>query len=126
MHSFHLLKLDLLCRVMLEIQVVNHDLSYLLNVVRHSFHLLKLDLLCRVMLEIQVVNHDLSYLLNVVKHSFHLLLIMTCRKHFDLHCRVMLEIQVVKQDRKSTRLNSSHVASSYAVFCLKKKNINRD
>src|SRR5439155_21210063 len=25
-------------------------------------------------------------------------------------------------DRKSTRLNSSHVASSYAVFCLKKKN----
>src|SRR5690625_3761087 len=28
-------------------------------------------------------------------------------------------------DRKSTRLNSSHVAISYAVFCLKKKNTNR-
>src|SRR5437870_8266643 len=27
-----------------------------------------------------------------------------------------------EQDRKSTRLNSSHVAISYAVFCLKKKN----
>src|SRR5690625_5455974 len=27
----------------------------------------------------------------------------------------------VKQDRKSTRLNSSHVAISYAVFCTKKK-----
>src|SRR5437870_11244888 len=26
------------------------------------------------------------------------------------------------EDRKSTRLNSSHVAISYAVFCLKKKN----
>src|SRR5207253_7855842 len=26
-----------------------------------------------------------------------------------------------KSDRKSTRLNSSHVAISYAVFCLKKK-----
>src|SRR5690625_6018038 len=26
-----------------------------------------------------------------------------------------------KKDRKSTRLNSSHVAISYAVFCLKKK-----
>src|SRR5690606_41780600 len=26
-------------------------------------------------------------------------------------------------DRKSTRLNSSHVKISYAVFCLKKKNI---
>src|SRR5207253_10926248 len=29
-----------------------------------------------------------------------------------------------KVDRKSTRLNSSHVAISYAVFCLKKKNKN--
>src|SRR5207253_526840 len=28
-------------------------------------------------------------------------------------------------DRKSTRLNSSHVAISYAVFCLKKKRIVR-
>src|SRR5690625_6385198 len=28
-------------------------------------------------------------------------------------------------DRKSTRLNSSHVAISYAVFCLKKKNIKK-
>src|SRR5690625_3224128 len=29
-----------------------------------------------------------------------------------------------EQDRKSTRLNSSHVAISYAVFCLKIKNSN--
>src|SRR3712207_7516209 len=28
----------------------------------------------------------------------------------------------VVQDRKSTRLNSSHANISYAVFCLKKKN----
>src|SRR5690625_7091334 len=28
---------------------------------------------------------------------------------------------VLYRDRKSTRLNSSHVAISYAVFCLKKK-----
>src|SRR6267378_6677463 len=28
---------------------------------------------------------------------------------------------IVGQDRKSTRLNSSHVEISYAVFCLKKK-----
>src|SRR5437868_10217372 len=31
--------------------------------------------------------------------------------------------QVVQLDRKSTRLNSSHVSISYAVFCLKKKTI---
>src|SRR5207253_9900252 len=29
--------------------------------------------------------------------------------------------QIRARDRKSTRLNSSHVAISYAVFCLKKK-----
>src|SRR6266511_920092 len=27
----------------------------------------------------------------------------------------------IREDRKSTRLNSSHVKISYAVFCLKKK-----
>src|SRR5690625_4392689 len=31
-------------------------------------------------------------------------------------------LRVSLADRKSTRLNSSHVASSYAVFCFKKKN----
>src|SRR5439155_25442386 len=31
------------------------------------------------------------------------------------------QAKVLAQDRKSTRLNSSHVAISYAVFCLKKK-----
>src|SRR5256885_3992063 len=29
---------------------------------------------------------------------------------------------IAHQDRKSTRLNSSHLVISYAVFCLKKKN----
>src|SRR5690606_41944260 len=29
--------------------------------------------------------------------------------------------KIVDKDRKSTRLNSSHVKISYAVFCLKKK-----
>src|SRR5207302_9947332 len=31
------------------------------------------------------------------------------------------EFLLCKEDRKSTRLNSSHVKISYAVFCLKKK-----
>src|SRR3712207_8478214 len=31
--------------------------------------------------------------------------------------------QSMERDRKSTRLNSSHANISYAVFCLKKKNI---
>src|SRR3712207_8438433 len=32
-------------------------------------------------------------------------------------------VQCVRVDRKSTRLNSSHANISYAVFCLKKKNL---
>src|SRR2546430_9720828 len=30
--------------------------------------------------------------------------------------------ELLREDRKSTRLNSSHSQISYAVFCLKKKN----
>src|SRR2546427_4399153 len=33
--------------------------------------------------------------------------------------------QRLEQDRKSTRLNSSHSQISYAVFCLKKKKLTR-
>src|SRR5256885_10021117 len=39
-----------------------------------------------------------------------------------LRTRVRIESRVTnRQDRKSTRLNSSHLVISYAVFCLKKK-----
>src|SRR3984957_12164508 len=38
---------------------------------------------------------------------------------YGMYCCMMKEFTVV--DRKSTRLNSSHVKISYAVFCLKKK-----
>src|SRR3990170_2851009 len=42
-------------------------------------------------------------------------------------CRCMLKVSfgppTRAPDRKSTRLNSSHQIISYAVFCLKKKNI---
>src|SRR5262245_27461234 len=36
--------------------------------------------------------------------------------------RIAVEIRNALIDRKSTRLNSSHLGISYAVFCLKKKN----
>src|SRR5256885_10553716 len=32
-------------------------------------------------------------------------------------------VTAIKRDRKSTRLNSSHLVISYAVFCLKKKKV---
>src|SRR5688500_17442628 len=37
---------------------------------------------------------------------------------------IFLNAEIVPEDRKSTRLNSSHLVISYAVFCLKKKEVN--
>src|SRR5256885_11384713 len=43
-----------------------------------------------------------------------------------LHAETLIESKegrlLLEGDRKSTRLNSSHLVISYAVFCLKKKN----
>src|SRR2546422_2030849 len=49
----------------------------------------------------------------------------------DLHVRLDgragdVALHADDEDRKSTRLNSSHGYISYAVFCLKKKKIDRD
>src|SRR5690242_20985297 len=38
-------------------------------------------------------------------------------RHDELHALIRF-----RRDRKCTRLNSSHMSISYAVFCLKKKN----
>src|SRR5699024_11307354 len=45
---------------------------------------------------------------------------------FDDHILAHLQnsrLDIAFRDRKSTRLNSSHVSISYAVFCLKKKTV---
>src|SRR5690242_21350794 len=56
-------------------------------------------------------------------------LFRSCTAHLRAH-EAPVEARVVRhedppgqraQDRKSTRLNSSHMSISYAVFCLKKK-----
>src|SRR5256885_3186981 len=41
--------------------------------------------------------------------------------HLRQRRRASTGVRVVRPDRKSTRLNSSHLVISYAVFCLKKK-----
>src|SRR5207253_8176548 len=43
------------------------------------------------------------------------------RNEGNLWRRILQDFAGSSVDRKSTRLNSSHVAISYAVFCLKKK-----
>src|SRR5947199_588555 len=43
------------------------------------------------------------------------------RTFSKLRRRIEVPFHSVRTDRKSTRLNSSHLGISYAVFCLKKK-----
>src|SRR2546426_9251079 len=44
------------------------------------------------------------------------------RNHGSVFCIIASKFRLaLEQDRKSTRLNSSHLVISYAVFCLKKK-----
>src|SRR5690606_42077427 len=42
-------------------------------------------------------------------------------KYLEMMDKAGMKASGVNPDRKSTRLNSSHVKISYAVFCLKKK-----
>src|SRR5437773_9277810 len=42
-------------------------------------------------------------------------------KYFYASIMGLAEVPKPPEDRKSTRLNSSHITISYAVFCLKKK-----
>src|SRR5699024_11377338 len=43
------------------------------------------------------------------------------RKEYPVFIDGKFELLMEEEDRKSTRLNSSHVSISYAVFCLTKK-----
>src|SRR2546426_5015305 len=51
-------------------------------------------------------------------HVLQLVLVLGRHHH---HVRDVTQVGVIEGDRKSTRLNSSHLVISYAVFCLKKK-----
>src|SRR5690625_5859837 len=57
-------------------------------------------------------------------YSFFQALVVPLESDAFMITRAMEESNVhARTDRKSTRLNSSHVAISYAVFCLKKKTV---
>src|SRR5438034_6010496 len=65
-----------------------------------------------------IIPHRLPNLFCQRLRSFFVILVSS----LDNYCIEILKLIVVlSQDRKSTRLNSSHTVISYAVFCLKKK-----
>src|SRR5690554_7790748 len=62
---------------------------------------------------------DVSHELQKSFSSYGLEIGINLNKNINL----MVEVAFMNLDRKSTRLNSSHVRISYAVFCLKKKSL---
>src|SRR5690606_39461582 len=64
-----------------------------------------------------------SYLVDQASNSEHAQRIgdLKCHHHIRIIQFLVCLIFTEHEDRKSTRLNSSHVKISYAVFCLKKK-----
>src|SRR5207302_3445412 len=65
----------------------------------------------------RAVGHDVEFISLDMTNSCTIRCFRTPR-------RTVLLFGQWSEDRKSTRLNSSHVKISYAVFCLKKKNKN--
>src|SRR5258705_10088356 len=63
--------------------------------------------------DVVLMNDDLRRLPEVVE--------LSRSAHAVLWQNIALSLGVKLVDRKSTRLNSSHLGISYAVFCLKKK-----
>src|SRR5699024_4792485 len=62
--------------------------------------------------------YEVQEYLTIMDHSFTAEALIMNKAFYD---SLPEDLQAVV-DRKSTRLNSSHVSISYAVFCLKKKN----
>src|SRR5256885_10557671 len=63
----------------------------------------------------------IAALMQVVAISLATLLVLSYGHHRIENLKVPGDDVTVPLDRKSTRLNSSHLVISYAVFCLKKK-----
>src|SRR5699024_11342253 len=87
------------------------------------FHLLLFFL--RSAFSIHATENKFFYLFHA-RRLFHLSTLESLLKYISLRMNQHYQFPqshlfVIHVDRKSTRLNSSHVSISYAVFCLKKK-----
>src|SRR5699024_11455854 len=68
-------------------------------------------------------ENDVKQLLKLIGGKENIQAVSHCmtRMRFVLVDPKKADEKAIEEDRKSTRLNSSHVSISYAVFCLKKK-----
>src|SRR5690625_7086745 len=98
---------------------VKNKFIHLYNNTNHTlFMLILIAIIVPVAGELKLYPFNENFRISFGMPSFFFLLLIW-RRNKALFAGVIAGITVV--DRKSTRLNSSHVAISYAVFCLKKK-----
>src|SRR5258707_12059737 len=69
--------------------------------------------------------HDALPILGCLQRHLHISPRIDKNGHFRELVAYRNRLHIRSRDRKSTRLNSSHANISYAVFCLKKKKIQR-
>src|SRR5256885_5687238 len=69
----------------------------------------------------QLLRDDLGGVENVEIEAVSEILVEELQPEFPFRIIAILDCVPKVADRKSTRLNSSHLVISYAVFCLKKK-----
>src|SRR5690625_3801726 len=83
-------------------------------IIKHELtHYKKKDLWIKKIMLLASILHWYNPLIHVLRKEIN--------KWCELSCDEDVVMEMSHADRKSTRLNSSHVAISYAVFCLKKK-----
>src|SRR5690606_39801443 len=64
----------------------------------------------------------IAVITSIISIYYYLKVIITMFTYKNSDAKTTYPKNFIYADRKSTRLNSSHVKISYAVFCLKKKN----
>src|SRR5699024_12363606 len=96
-----------------------HSLRYLHSFpTRRSSDLVLLVCASFYYLSVGAVTISFYEIISAIQHRW-------LQQPLSIEQQVILELRLPRLllDRKSTRLNSSHVSISYAVFCLKKKNL---
>src|SRR5699024_12229095 len=73
-----------------------------------------------------VSRSDLETLIGLLSRKYLLISPIIIGTAYVENLTLWLKSKLSMEDRKSTRLNSSHVSISYAVFCLKKKRESRN
>src|SRR5690554_7292405 len=68
-----------------------------------------------------IAINEFCNLYNVKKMYGYIVALFFASSLYFIHNSPLNSLFLIVLDRKSTRLNSSHVRISYAVFCLKKK-----